>query len=579
MKHIITRLAEKLPLEFRVLYGQFLLRVVDLEALSLEGDVTGLLGQMAGILILYGVLTTLGLLIAVGRLSGLSAGLIPLLWKTQQSFLSTTMLVAGLIAVISWDNIFPDRRDVMVLGPLPVRPLAILLAKTAACGAVLGIAVLSLNLPMSLALSLVAGGIPHFPRNFAVYWWTTAAASIFVYGAVLALQGFMALLLERRWFLRLSAVTQLGAFAFFLASYFLEPGIGAPAMTVAAADQGMLNRWPSFWFFAMLHRLSGGLPTALDGLARRAWTGLAVVVCAAAVSLALCYLRTMKKTVEEPDLMPGRRGWAPRFGSRLQTAIVRFSVRALARSRQHRVVYAFFLSAAFAIAVSTLKAELTSGVRRPLTTDLMMPTFVMMCLSVVGLRSIFSLPVSLRANWILQVTQLRASEHYIAATRRALLLMAALPVWVVVALLSLGYRPWPHVAVHLVVLALVGSILTDLSLVGVSKIPFACSYLPGKSNIQYMFWAFVVVFVPIAMEFSNYEQRAIRHPRPCAVMLAVLGTMATGVWAFNRRRSKLAALYYEELPTVVITTLGLNSGPLRAPIEMHGTGEAEIHPS
>jgi hypothetical protein len=202
-----------------------------------------------------------------------------------------------------------------------------------------------------------------------------------------------------------------------------------------------------------------------------------------------------------------------------------------------------------------------------------------MCLSVVGLRSIFSLPVSLRANWILQVTQLRASEHYIAATRRALLLMAALPVWVVVALLSLGYRPWPHVAVHLVVLALVGSILTDLSLVGVSKIPFACSYLPGKSNIQYMFWAFVVVFVPIAMEFSNYEQRAIRHPRPCAVMLAVLGTMATGVWAFNRRRSKLAALYYEELPTVVITTLGLNSGPLRAPIEMHGTGEAEIHPS
>ena len=133
MKWALASLTRKLPLQFRVLYRQFLLRVIDLEALSIEADVTRLLGQMAGILILYGVLTMMGLLMDVGRVQLTPGGdMLALLWRTQHNFLSMTMLVAGLMAVISWDQIFPDRRDVMILGALPVRSLTILLAKIAA---------------------------------------------------------------------------------------------------------------------------------------------------------------------------------------------------------------------------------------------------------------------------------------------------------------------------------------------------------------------------------------------------------------------------------------------------------------
>src|ERR1700734_2972350 len=297
MKWALASLTRKLPLQFRVLYRQFLLRVIDLEALSIEADVTRLLGQMAGILILYGVLTMMGLLMDAGRVQLAPGGdMLALLWRTQHNFLSMTMLVAGLMAVISWDQIFPDRRDVMILGALPVRSFTILLAKIAAAGAGLGGAVLSLNLAISVALSLVAGGFPGFPRNFAAYWWTTMAAALFVYGSVLAVQGCMALLLPRRWFLRASSVTQLAAFAWFLASYFLEPGIGTTATIATEASRGLLNRWPSFWFFAMLQQLRGRLPPSFDGLARLAWIGLGIALCAAGLSLMLCYLRTMKKT-------------------------------------------------------------------------------------------------------------------------------------------------------------------------------------------------------------------------------------------------------------------------------------------
>ena len=503
---MLQGLKEKLPLEFRVLYGQFLLRVVDLEALSVEADVPRFLGQFAGVLILINIFRTLGFLIPTGRPHLTHDELVGMVWRQEQWFLSTMMLVAGLIAVVSWDAIFPDRRDAMILGPLPVRARTILVAKVAACAAIVGIALLSLASGMGLVLPLVFGW-----RLFPGYWLAMAAACVFVYGAVLAVQGLMALALPRKMFLRLSAGLQLVAFVWFVGSYFLEPGLATPAETMRTAALGGLRWWPSYWFFAMEQQLAGTLAPELRGLTDRAWIGLGVVLVGAAVSLLLCYMRTMKKTVEAPDLVPGRRGWrwTPRLGGAVETAVVRFTARGIARSRHHRVVYAFYLSIAFAIAVSTLKTEMAGGWRLPVSQSYMMPTFAMMCLAVVGLRSVFSLPVSLNANWVLQVTQLNPSERYIAGARRALLLLSVGPAWLVAALLGLGYRPWVNVAEHLMVLALVGWMLVELCLIGVSKIPFACSYLPGKTNIQYLFWAFVVIFFPVAMSLATEEMRVL----------------------------------------------------------------------
>ena len=232
------------------------------------------------------------------------------------------------------------------------------------------------------------------------------------------------------------------------------------------------------------------------------------------MSLALCYLRTMKKTVEEPDLVPGRRGWrwSPKLGGKVETAVVRFTARGLGRSRHHRVIYAFWWAMIFAIAVSTLRAEGAGGWRLPVTQAYMMPTLTMMGLAVVGLRSVFSLPVSLHANWVLQVTQLNPSQLYIGGARRALLLLSVAPAWGLAALLGLGFRPWGRVAEHLVVLAVVGWILAELCLIGVSKIPFACSYLPGKTNLQYLFWGLAVVFLLWQWRWRMLEMRVLGDP-------------------------------------------------------------------
>lgn len=559
----MPKLAELLPLQFRVLYRQFLLRVVDLESLSLQADIPRFLGQFASVLIFISVIGAAGPFMAHDALSGTPGAAFRFSWRGEQSLISGMILVVGLVAVISWDATFPDRRDVLILSPLPVAARTVLLAKVAASAALLGIAVLTLNFATGLAWPLLIGSQHDsnwgFFQAFAAYWFTMVAATLFIYGSVLTVQGFTALLLPRRVFLRLSAILQIVAFGLFLGMYFLEPSIGTPAAMQLPENHWVLAWSPSFWFFALFNQLNGSLPVALGWLAQRGWVGLAVVVIGAIVSLLLCYLRTMKKTVEEPDLMPAGRGshWTPDFGSQLQTALVLFGARSLMRSRQHRLASALYLALIFSVALSFLQGNLTSAALRPLNADFLTGTFLMMSFAVFGLRSVFSLPISLTANWVWRVTQLRPAEKYIAGTRRSLLSFAVVPICLISAILAFSFRPLTHVAAHLAVLALVGWIFVELSLIGFTKVPFTCSYLPGKVHIQIVFGCFLLLVGVFAMSTAEFELPALNDFLRYAGMTAVLVASAVGLWIFNQHRAKSAVLYFEELPPEVITTLGL----------------------
>src|ERR1700721_2189633 len=126
-------------LQFRVLYRHFLFRLMDVELLSASagGDSNVLLGRL-GSLLIFGSLLSSYVALAVGaaaRESGLPAAL----WGAERFAFSLTMLVVGVFALLSWDSTFPDRRDVLVLAPLPVRARTLFAAKMAAAGAALGL--------------------------------------------------------------------------------------------------------------------------------------------------------------------------------------------------------------------------------------------------------------------------------------------------------------------------------------------------------------------------------------------------------------------------------------------------------
>lgn len=559
MPKLLEKLIQRIPLTFRVLYRQFLLRVVELEALSSDADVPQYLGQFAGILIMISCVRGLGALFFPPPPGSE--------WAIELSAITNALLVVGLISVVTWDATFPDRRDVLALGHLPVKPITILLAKVSATASLLGLAVVMLNWASGAAWSLVFGGgtLLQSLRFFLALWFVLVSASIFLSGSVLAIQGLAALLLPRRLFLQFSAIAQLAAFATFMTVYFLEPDLRSYAQLVDPANHWLLVISPVYWYAGLLNQLNGTLPAELSWLAMRAWVGLVLALACSIAALALCYLRTMKKSVEEPDLVPGAGGlhWTPPLGSSLHTAILYFSIRSLMRSRQHRVAFVFYWSLSLAIGLDCLSGEMGEGATRTVSSSFLISTLLIMTLAVLGLRNVCALPISLGSNWVLRMTQLSPPEKYFAGTRRFLLLGGVLPALVAATALGMRLQPWNQVAVHLGVLGLLGWILVEVALLKFQKMPFTCSYLPGKANVQVVFWGAMFVLVLLSIAASLYEKRVLIDPWHDAGMLTVEACAVGVLWGVNRHRAQFTELYFEEVVPDLITTLGLGNAILQ----------------
>lgn len=555
---LFRRLTRRLPLQFRVLYRHFVLNVIDLESVSIHADIPRYLAQFGGILFFF------SLILALGAIWPSAQGALPEparlqhTWHIEQLLISINLLVVALVTIFTWDSIFPDRRDALVLSPLPLKPHTILFARTAASASVVGLAVLALNCASVVAWSLVLGGFPGVLRLAPALWLGILASSAFVYCAVLTFQGLTALLLPRRLFLRILAMAQVVAFGLAMGSYFLLPYIDTPAALTDPGNHSTLAFSPLFWFFALANQVNGTLPPHSAWLARRGWIALAAVIACAMASFALSYLRTMRKTIEQPDLLPNRRAihW-PAIGGSLNGLILQFVWRALARSRHHRVILAFYLSIVLAICLGMIRALPPTGLTAPVSPAVPAPTVLMLALTVLGFRSVFSIPVSLNANWVLRITQLRSSEKYIAATRRTLFILSVVPICAVTALLSLRYRPWPQAAFHLVILALMGMLMLELSLIGFFKVPFTCSYMPGKANFQLVFWGCFAGLILLLIFVMAVETPALETPLRATLLILFLACSAGALWRFNRQRTRTVEIYFEEQPEVIITTLGI----------------------
>src|SRR5262249_36602881 len=144
---------------------------------------------------------------------------------------------------------------------------------------------------------------------------------------------------------------------------------------------------------------------------------------------------------------------------------------------------------------------------------------------IVGMRMVFSLPLDLRANWIFRVMPLRGGPNALAARRRAIVVLAAGPFMLSASLFFFGTMQWRAAADHLAALTLLAGLLAEACLYGIQKIPFTCSYLPGKTNFHMPFWWCVAGIVALIERGTELELRAIANPGACAVMLGTLGAL------------------------------------------------------
>jgi CubicO group peptidase (beta-lactamase class C family) len=430
------------------------------------------------------------------------------------------------------------------------------------------------------AISLETVNVPasrSFLRWFAAYWTTMIAAAAFLFCCVLGVQGVAAQLLPRRVFLRVSGALQMAAFCLFVSVYFLQPPFPQVDALLTSEGRRQLALFPSYWFLGVFHQLNGSMHPALAPLARRAWTALAIAVGVTASAYLLAYVRTLRQIVEEPDIVPGVRGagWSPRFGGPLPTAVGQFSVRTLLRSRQHRVILAFYLGIAFALMVWFLKSpsvqkELAErDPWRQVNAPMLAASIIAMGFWIVGTRVVFALPLDLRANWVFRAAPVAAGPAILAARRRTMFALSVLPAWIAAAAVFLWLWPWRPALIHLGALALFGMAAAEVCLRGPQKIPFTCSYLPGKSNMNVAFWLYVLVVFQAINGATKWEISAFDDDRKLAKMFLTLAMAAAVLrWrSSSEAESNVAELRYEEQPDSAIQQLRL---------EAHAGGPAGI---
>ena len=551
------------PSQFRVLYRVFWLRVIDLEVLSPDSDTQRLLGQIAVMLAGISVLFTAPLVLVGGGLPQ------PQLWMMEHLFIATTMMIVGLLAVLSWESSFPDRRDLLVLGPLPVRVRTVFLAKLSALTGVLSFSIISLNCFIGMVWPLffsnpgtgLLGGI----RAIGAYWATITAAATFIFCCVLCLQGAAALLLPWQLFLRLSSLLQVCAFTLLLGGYLLEPSLESIQALTAPANQWLLKHLPSYWFLGLFQQLNGSMQPAFASLAARAWMGLIIVATLAIMLLLSAWFWRLQRAVEQPDILPGRSSVVglPRFSSSVETAVVQFAVRSLLRSRQHRLFYAFYLC--LGLAVSLFFTGIAQSRFESIAKSNQLPdpyltaSLMILCFAMLGLRLVVAIPVALRANWIFQLTQIHAPGVYVRAVRQTLLGLSVIPVWLLIAAVLLWQFPIWTTLVHLLALWIVGSILIDIALLSLPKLPFACSYLPGKGELHLRLWGGVIVGIPLAKQAGLFESWFLLSGLRSALLIAILASCAIAVRQWTTHRGQRAEkMIFQEEETLDLISLKLS---------------------
>jgi hypothetical protein len=343
-----------------------------------------------------------------------------------------------------------------------------------------------------------------------------------------------------------------------------------PEALTAPGNQRLLAWLPSYWFLGLFQTLNGTTHPALTPMAWRAAAGLVMAGLGAGGAFLLSYLHTLRKIIEEPDIAPGARGgrWLPRFGDSPLTAVVQFSIRTLLRSRQQRLILSFFLGLAFAISIIYVKTiaqrkhldASTTHFWQQANVPLLVSSIVMMWFAVIGTRVVFAMPTELRANWIFRTTAVSGVPECLRATRCSLFVLAVFPIWTIWAAVLLSVWPWRTVASHLAVLGLLGTILVELCLHDFHKIPFTCSYLPGKANVYYLFFVYVLLFSPLLHKAAELERNALQNPAHYTMVLLILSISAILIrWrTLALSQSEEAELRFEEVAPPAILELGLH---------------------
>ncbi len=500
-----------------------------------------------------------------------------LLITDYYSFVVYSMVIMGLVMVLEWDALFPDRKDYLILTPLPVSQGQVFAGKLFALVGFLSLFVVDANFFGALLGPPVSAGenghAPVLYTLWGVHALVVVAGGVFVALVFAGLQGVLINLLTGRAFRRISPWVQMAALGLLITVLFLTPLTCATLRPLFERHSPVLRWFPPFWFLALYLDLLPGHPggAMFHDLAPLAWRGLGIAGAVFAVSYLAGYRRHARRVMESLETAgtgPGRirrafdvlvNRWL--LPHPLERATFHFISNTILRTARHRLFQATYAGIAFALALPTLvRVGVRPGV--PIlafdAAGLLVVPLTLSFFLVSGLRAAFNLPAELRANWIFQVCESEDRVRHIRAARKWIVTMGILPVFLLLAPLEFYFRGWRAGTVHLTFALLLSLLMLNILLVWFRKIPFTCSYFPGKTSMAVMFMLYLFAFLTYCGTMATVEAALLRSPVELAVFYAAGAAALFGLWLLERRELGVDdALIYEDQPDPIVRTLEL----------------------
>jgi hypothetical protein len=383
--------------------------------------------------------------------------------------------------------------------------------------------------------------------------------SLFAALAIVAVHGLLVLVVPRAQLVVFSGAVRsvmIGALVLSL------PLIGRlPATEGAFASNAWWLAWaPPVWFVGLERWLIGDASRA--ALAAEAVIGTVIASILAVASYVVLYRRFDRVTVQwspSQNMADGNRllaRWSGRVAVR--HAIGRFVAITIRRSVLHQTLVVGALAVAGAwvlnglLSVDAWHEPFVRRQRETLLWTLLGAPVTMMFLAVPAIRLALSVPLDIRSNWVFRMTEDVAGRAEVVAAnvRVVFALGVALPIALIapVQWWVLG----PSTLTIVTLQALIGWLLVEWLMADWRRIPFTCSYVPGKGFVPHMVVKGFASYVLFTFITSIFLRISLAIPLTAVVLALGFGAAAAALSVQRSRHARGTSLTFEdELPTDV----------------------------
>jgi hypothetical protein len=320
------------------------------------------------------------------------------------------------------------------------------------------------------------------------------------------------------------------------------------------------------WFVGLYETLLGNNDPMFQALAKWAVPAITLPLMAFFMISAIGYrkyLRKMREVRREKKLLNRmKQGLMAVFNTiflknPIQRAVFHFFGNTIKKSNLHRMRLASYMVVAVGIVLILLATRMTrSGNFDNFDQVILSIPFVLSFFLVMGIRATSQIPIAIEANWIFRLRETLDKKHYLIGFKKGIIFYTILPLFVVLFVFYAILWGWIIALFFCLYGFAVSSLLVEVVFIGHRKIPFTCSYLPGKGKMHIFWIVYLVSLISYASIMSFIAYKLLLNTSGFLYFYAIVFVLFVLIrFIQNSVFLQRANIMYEEKPEPVLLTL------------------------